>query len=206
MGTSTTTPAPGVERRIGEADARAILEVLKRKLADPDYAAVRDVMRSAFAGVFAVEAQQVAPDFSATPVEVANESRLRVTAVGPALAFCLRAAEGVKLSGTAPDVPWSDVVEIDITPTSTDSPDVIDVVLQSDERAIPAVSSRLAWTQTPATLGSTLAANKGAVHSGVVTFPAAAFSPSATLQLVIIPRSGLWLVHRFTESELRRIQ
>lgn len=188
--------------RVTERDARRIVALVVKDLADTTYdQRARDLERSGFRVIFAMQAQEVSPDFTGDPVDLYRDDSLDVVLFGPATTFSFTVAENLRKLEPVSAI-WRDVVSIAVSPRSISSPDIEKVVLRRNGVAVAPLSSTLKQTVMTTRMGASFT-----VHAGILTYPYSAFAPTVdNLDITLIPAIGDNTVKRFTRADLRKIQ
>lgn len=133
-------------------------------------------------------------------VEILEAPALRISAHGPMAAVQMRVRESARRQEPLGTLSLLPIVGVVVSPLQIDAPDIDKVVLRRDGTIIAPVSDGLKPQEMTTRMGA-----RAVVHSGVITYPVAAFGPGATVVITAIPVSGRNVEKRFSEQELTRI-
>jgi hypothetical protein len=144
----------------------------------------------------------LAPDYSG-PVSIVDGSELTVTAIGPVGRMHWAAREAVRKFNPMPTVPWTDELQILISPSRIDSPDIEKVIVERNGVAVAPLRSNLIPRELTTAMGG-----KARLRAGDVVFPLAAFNngPGVVVKITLVPASGTNIVRSFNSIALRGFQ
>jgi hypothetical protein len=144
----------------------------------------------------------LAPDYRG-PVSLVETAGLSVTATGPVARMHMAAREAVRKSGPMPAVTWTEEIQIAVSPSRADSPDIQKVLVERNGVAVAPIRSTLQARELTNARGA-----KARVNAGDVVFPIAAFNNGAgvTVKITLVPASGASIVRTLNSIALRGLQ
>ena len=157
----------------------------------------------AFTSSFLRAVWKIAPEFKG-PLSVEDSDALSIWISGPLGIFYSDARERVrKFEALTPAPGWQREVQVIVSPSQIDSPDIEKVIVQRNGAVVPPLRSTLAPRQMVTRMNA-----KSMIHGGTVTYPLSAFEPGAgvTVTIIAIPASGANITRTFSSIELRAIQ
>jgi len=157
----------------------------------------------AFTASFLTAVWKLAPEFTGFQ-SVVDSDALTISLSGPLGIFYGNARERVrKFQSLIPAPGWQKEVQVVVSPTQIDSPDIERVIVQRNGAVVPPLRSTLAPRQMVTRMNA-----KSMIHGGTVTYPLSAFEPGAgvTVTIIAIPASGANITRTFGSFELRAIQ
>ena len=157
----------------------------------------------AFTSSFLLAVWKLAPEFKG-PLSVGDSDALSIWISGPLGIFYGDARERVrKFEALIPAPGWQREVQVIVSPSQIDSPDIEKVIVQRNGAVVPPLRSTLAPRQMVTRMNA-----KSMIHSGTVTYPLSAFEPGAgvTVTVIAIPASGANITRTFGSLDLRAIQ
>lgn len=191
------------------ARAKAAAEPLTRVTYLQAQAIMKDAAASAandadaFTSSFLLAVWKLAPEFKGL-LSVGDSDALSIWISGPLGIFYSDARERVrKFEALIPAPGWQREVQVIVSPSQIDSPDIEKVIVQRNGAVVPPLRSTLAPRQMVTRMNA-----KSMIHSGTVTYPLSAFEPGAgvTVTIIAIPASGANITRTFGSIDLRAIQ
>lgn len=125
-------------------------------------------------------------DFSTAPVVLlTNESSAISAILPPYLEYRVDLRKRIRKMESLDGLALADFVNIALEPTRVDDLDIEKIVVQRDGHVVEAISNTLAQRPFTNRLGATFT-----LHSGEVHYPVEAFTPGASVTVILIPVSG----------------
>ena len=142
--------------------------------------------------------------FESFPVRIVARDDLSVTLSTPFMNYRKALIEHLLTRQPLDRLPWLENAIVSVTPERLDAPDITEVVMTRDGRAV----APLAGTKNPLR-PMTFQNGQGQtsmLHSGDVHFPMKAFEPGAAVTISAVPREGERMTLTLDDSTLRELR
>jgi hypothetical protein len=145
--------------------------------------------------------REVWGNFESFPISILRREDIAITLTTPFMGYRRALVEHLRMRRPVAEVPWVDAVVVSVGVNRVEAPDIVEIVVERDGKAIAPIKNELKAMTFQSGNGQSVVA-----HQGEVSYPLSAFGPGATVLVSAVPASGSRFTITLESSQLQELK
>lgn len=140
-------------------------------------------------------------DFESFPITIVKREDLTIVLSTPFMSYRRALAQYLRVENPLANIPWVNSAVVTVGPLQIDAPDIKEVVVSRNGKAVAPLDNRLKAMSFANGNGQT-----AMIHAGEVRFPVSAFAPGARVVVTATPASGEPFAFTLDDTQLQMLK